>query len=192
MEKAKARSGARTKYRAEDFYVDGFISELKDDIKENIVLFSPLKQAFQIAKQIETTLEGQERRARFSYKKVHSLSKFSKPKDTYERHGASPGLSPYKTTEPTGTAKNLTIYHKKALGLCFQCNEKCHAGHKCSVKGLHALDAEVDIYKDNPIIEDDSDNLEMELPDTVKKEVDQAIITLCAQQNIIEHSNLEA
>lgn len=36
----------------------------------------------------------------------------------------------------------MSIEQKKALGLCFRCNEKNHMGHKCAGKGIHVLNAE--------------------------------------------------
>ena len=143
FQKAKARLICRTRIKNEDFYLLGFIGGLKEEIKNSIDLFTPtnLMEAFKIAKQIELSHEG------FPKKTQNVVKQFSAMTSRINRNQEFGNKINTENTQlvqkPRSNAPNsLSIEQMRALGLCFRCKEKFHPGHKCVVKGIHALSAE--------------------------------------------------
>jgi hypothetical protein len=44
-----------------------------------------------------------------------------------------------KHWQPTNNVRNTTYEQKRALGLCYKCNEKYFPGHQCAVKPLNMV-----------------------------------------------------
>lgn len=175
--KAKTRLFCKTQIDHEEFYLGCFISGLKEEIKNTIDLFDPstLNQAFDYARKIETTLEGAAKRNSY-----HSKPPFSsQPKLLKYNEGGAPKWSEGQNQSNRKTGNPLTIEQKKALGLCFRCNEKYHVGHKCSGRGLHAIQADSSETESEeegpvePIVE------EAEEEHAGNGEEEQGIITMC-------------
>jgi hypothetical protein len=73
---------------------------------------------------------------------------------------------------------NLINEQKKALGLCFRCNEKWYQGHKCA-KGLHALEEEGEDLEDSQM-EDGSPPVETGV---LEDSVEEQLVTLSISQS---------
>jgi Retroviral aspartyl protease len=115
-------------YSEDDFYLLRFLSGLKSEIADAIELHTPqtLKQAFQLARQIERSFASQYKRHNTNYKQ---------PQPSII--GTQPSVSNNSTQPSVSTP--LSLDHKKALRLCFKCNEKFYKGHKYSSKELHIM-----------------------------------------------------
>lgn len=144
-----------------------------------------MKIAIKLAKKIEVTIEGSNKRVQYNSRPVvHQVQKNS---DIAVRKWES-NPSRVQPQKASNTAP-LTNEQKKKLGLCFRCSEKWHLGHKCHNKTLHAIDGEgneVEIEEEdmNPreMIETVIEEEENECDDREGEE--QAMITICAHTNL--------
>lgn len=115
----------------EEYYIKSFISGLKPDIRDMVMILKPLSlpQAINIAKLQESTLERQ---------KVGSkgpLRAYSQNPQPLKAVRTTP-LEPVRgLIEPRATItkrlSNEEVEERKKKGLCFNCDEKYVYGHKC-------------------------------------------------------------
>lgn len=160
FQRAKARLLAETGIKQEYFFVWSFICGLKEEIQNSIHLFKPqtLNDAFNLALELEISIGPGEKRPTFLRSQptqnvrhhtftTHKTPMF-KPSETepsIKKIGAQPTFNkPFLSTEPNST---LTIDQKRAMGLCFRCNDKWHQGHKCH-KTLHSMEGEEEVNLD--------------------------------------------
>jgi hypothetical protein len=59
------------------------------------------------------------------------------PQDSKENNWNQ--ITTYSPNPEASSAKTLTRDQKKILGLCFKCNEKFYAGHKCTGPRVHTM-----------------------------------------------------
>ncbi|KAJ1688260.1 hypothetical protein LUZ63_019650 [Rhynchospora breviuscula] len=190
FEKAKTRLMFETKIRNMPFYVMGFVSGLKDELRHAVDILDPvtLNQAYQFAKKAELHLDGLEKRYKITAKTNYfQPSDKSVPTQSTRPHR----FFPDKKLIPGHNSKSLTLDQKKALGLCFWCNEKYVPGHKCQGKDLHSMEAlEATIHSDT---EEDfyspkGDHTDVSQQEEPKK---QAVITMCAPSSLKNHKTLK-
>ncbi|XP_078157458.1 uncharacterized protein LOC144553234 [Carex rostrata] len=165
---ARARLTCKRRITREDFYVEGFISGLKEELRNTIELFSPstLNDAIRCARQIELSLDSTIKKVSAMVKpnQYHNRNQYQnsaadKPNqcqirnqyqtvaiDTRWRDKGQTFIRPNPRLEypklmgkPTS---NLTLDQKRILGLCFKCDEKWQQGHKCNSKSIHTIETE--------------------------------------------------
>ena len=95
----------------------------------------------QYAKQIELFLDSTLKKSSFANRSPNFLNSKS-PLISGGGEGKSREKGPPITKPTTNPTGNLTLDQKRALGLCFRCNEKWGQGHKCGFKGIHAMKAD--------------------------------------------------
>jgi Ty3 transposon capsid-like protein len=182
-ERIRARVSAR-QYSDEEFYVLGFLSGLKDEIANTVLLYNPvtLKHAYKLARQIEKSLSSQTRMLKLSYKQFSSSSFTSLPFKSEKLDITSSDSSKPLSVPNT---KSLTLDQKKSLGLCFRCGDKFFLGHKCKLKGIHILEE-----NDSPELDDIvyTDSL---LDDNTQTTIDQPLITMCTSSIPFLHKTLK-
>ena len=110
--------------------VGTFMGGLKPEISEEIRLFRPrtLKEAISLARMRDEQLQRQKRLVRSPH--------FSR---------SPPPQIFNNCASPTGPIKKLSweeMQRRRAQGLCFNCNDKFTAGHKCTKPQLLILEAE--------------------------------------------------
>lgn len=128
---AKSRLTYMRKIVSEEFYVEGFISGLRDEIRHTIEMFNPLtvNEAVKYAKQIELFLDSALRKPSYAQKPP-------------QLGGGNEGIWREKAPlmlKSSPVNAGLTLDQKRAMGLCFRCNEKWSQGHKCQNRKLNAI-----------------------------------------------------
>ncbi|KAL5709495.1 hypothetical protein ACHQM5_020179 [Ranunculus cassubicifolius] len=144
----------KNKGLTESFFVDSFVSGLKEEIRHTVLMFRPttLNHAISLARLQEATMESMDKPKRGNYTPFRSSSSYSTPlvsrSSTYT-NTSSPGV--VKTTEHVVSEipvyknagippiKRLTpseMQARREKGLCFNCDEVYVLGHKCKSKQL--------------------------------------------------------
>jgi Retroviral aspartyl protease/Retrotransposon gag protein len=185
-------------YSKEEYYLLGFLSGLKEEIADAVILYNPvtLKHAYKLARQIEKSLHSQSRMRQIE-KSLHSQSRMLNPFNKHVLY--SPVTSNVAQTKPRDDkigssltdnikitdpiANPLTLEQKRSLGLCFRCGDRYFSGHKCKGKGLHIIEEE-NLATD--ISTHDSSLVEPCYPPD-----DQALITMCSSQMCSIHMTLK-
>lgn len=185
FQRAKSRLYCQTRFKHEQFYIWNFICGLKEEIQHTVDMFEPntLNQAYNYARKAERSLEGQEKRNRVPVKPTsYQNSRMVKFKDNPYNKWQGKTVEDSRVNPHNQNA--MSYEQKKALGLCFKCNEKYHAGHKCAMRGLHALSAE-DEYETDEEAQEQADMKIKQDPGDIEDgvEEDQAVITMCAPSN---------
>ncbi|XP_078157488.1 uncharacterized protein LOC144553264 [Carex rostrata] len=186
---ARARLTYKRKITSEDFYVEGFISGLKDEIRHTIELFHPstVNDAIRFARQIELSIDS-------TIKKVSNVIRPNQyqPRNQFQHSSTdtkwkdkgqmiqrpNPGLEiPKLVPKPT---TSLSLDQKRSLGLCFKCDEKWYQGHRCQVKALHNIEVDDKEKCDlNPTEQTDQQDTS-EFADFIEyEEGEQAVVNLC-------------
>ncbi|KAJ4764940.1 polyprotein [Rhynchospora pubera] len=204
FERAKSRLIGETKIRNTSFFIQGFIEGLKEEIRYVVEVLNPvtLNQAFHFARKAELNLESVDRRP-----KQFKPTGFVPFKHSQDPPGVKILPNTIPTPNSTGTLgpKEMTREQMRALRLCYWCKEKYTPGHKCKMRGLHALQLEDKqglytarddnfqtqptciewIYGEesisHPIMEQESDELLS----------DQAIITMCSDSSHSKFQTLQ-
>ncbi|KAL8102892.1 hypothetical protein AgCh_027426 [Apium graveolens] len=128
----------------ESYYVDSFLSGLKEEISSALYLNKPLnlKEARDKARGQETLIEVMDRRNK-GFKANTGL--------TVTKSTLQPGklnFSPLKESSPKGLptgVKRLSyseMMERRSKGLCFNCDEKFSMGHVCKNKQIFMIIAE--------------------------------------------------
>ncbi|KAJ4788261.1 polyprotein [Rhynchospora pubera] len=194
FEKAKTRLMFETKIRNIPFYVMGFVSGLKDEVRHAVDILDPvtLNQAYQFAKKAELNLDGLERKYRISAKTpTFQQSDKSYPPQQQRNPKSFPDKKPLMGQPFSGSFKSLTIDQRKALGLCFWCDEKFTPGHRCKGKDLHSMEATAvpqEVEADTEYFEDAFSDPEIQLENIPEE---QAVITMCAPSSVKNHKTLK-
>jgi hypothetical protein len=118
------------------------IIEEEEEIANTVLLYNPstLKQAYNLARQIEKSLEGQTKIFRPSTRFDSQLT-IAPPIRNIKSKDEKSESFPTDTTRITELApsKTLTIDQKKILGLCYRCGDEFFSRHKCKTKGIHVM-----------------------------------------------------
>ncbi|KAH9671354.1 hypothetical protein KPL70_017338 [Citrus sinensis] len=140
------RLGNRVQGWTQKVLVGTFMGGLKPEISEEIQLFRPrtLKEAISLARMRDEQLQRQKRL-------VRSPDFSRSPPPQIFNNCASP-------TVPIKKLSWEEMQRRRAQGLCFNCNDKFTAGHKCTKPQLLILEAE------------DEDNIHEESAATTKLE----------------------
>jgi Ty3 transposon capsid-like protein/Retroviral aspartyl protease len=179
-ERVKARVLAH-QYSPDEFYLLGFLSGLKEEIADAVLLYNPstLKQAYKLSRQIEKSLESQTKMLRPVFKNFSShIFKQNKPREEKSEISQSDSV---KLPE-SSNHRSLTLEQKKTLGLCFKCGDKIFPGHKCKPQGILVLENE-ETCDDNTY----SHDAELSQHITNVPDIDQAVITMCAAHASCKH-----
>jgi Ty3 transposon capsid-like protein len=183
-ERIKARALAKC-YSTKKFYLLWFLSGLKEEIADAVILYEPttLKQEIKIAKKVEKSLDNQTRVLKTIAKAtIFQSSKFNKVKEP-DKPLSTP--SPTSITDPSNS-KNLTIDQKISLGLYFKCGAKYHQGHKCKIQGLHVMNSD-----ELSEIDSDTDELATYSSPPCKPKSYMASITFCVSQSMTHHRTIK-
>jgi Aspartyl protease len=181
-ERIKARVSAN-KLSEEEFYLLGFLGGLKEEIADAIILHNPttLKSAYKLARQIEKSLDSQQKLFKPLTRTMNSAQPYSQTR-IYKPKDDNYSSKPTDTMAP----KPLSIEQKKTLGLCFRCGERYFVGHKCQNKGLHVLEDEELLCTKELSLEETSHELHDHTLDNT-----QGLITMCASQLQSKHKTLK-
>ncbi|KAJ3707881.1 hypothetical protein LUZ61_011586 [Rhynchospora tenuis] len=184
--RAKARLLRAKPTLDEDFFMAGFISGLKEDIKNTVELFYPrsLNSAYQYALKVEANQDSQQKRS----KELVRPSKFqkypqAKPKFEGEKRIAEEDMREnqyQKQWQPWQNRNNnqtMTFQQRRALGLCDKCNEKYFPGHKCAGRMMGiASEPIIDEVEE----EEEGENGQEEEVNEEHTTVEQAVISMYA------------
>lgn len=126
------RLGNRVQGWTQKALVGTFMGGLKSEISEEIRLFRPrtLKDAISFARMRDEQLSRQKRMTRSPFANRPPANQITNAR-----------------ASPTVPFKRLSweeMQRRRTQGLCFSCNEKFTAGHKCSKAQLLILDGEID------------------------------------------------
>ncbi|KAJ4802668.1 polyprotein [Rhynchospora pubera] len=180
FERVKSRLTSATKIQSDEFYLFGFLSGLREELKHTVEMCAPtcLNQAYKFARQAELSLEGQEKRGKMLFKSaMHIQPRLDRPKDFQDKKllPTAPSRQPFL---PPPSFNTLSRDQMRQMGLCFYCGEKYSRDHKCLKKKLLLLEA---------IDSDVEESLEIpHQPESVLEDVpleegfDHADISLCS------------
>nr|KYP61158.1 hypothetical protein KK1_023583 [Cajanus cajan]KYP68329.1 hypothetical protein KK1_021950 [Cajanus cajan] len=134
-----------------------FISGLLPEIQEELALHRPqsINQAIDLAKLVESKLSASKARTSTRIVPHKPYSSLPPPKPSLPAPPSSP--VPSTTTSPTLPVKRLTqaqLQERRALGLCYNCDEKFHPTHRCKPKQfLLLLTEDADPHSTPPIFD---------------------------------------
>ncbi|KAJ4789012.1 polyprotein [Rhynchospora pubera] len=188
FDKARARLLRVKPTLDEEFFCAGFISGLKEDIKNTVDLLNPrgLNNVFQCALKVENSQEGLSRKTREVARNTKFLRyPIAKARGEEERKENRGGQLQYgqnqkqwQAWQPRNINPNMTFQQRRALGLCDKCNEKYYPGHQCAGKMMGLMS--------EPIIdeieeEEDVEGVEIEEVEMEESEkIEQAVISMYA------------
>ncbi|KAJ4754640.1 polyprotein [Rhynchospora pubera] len=145
FEKARARLITETQFRNENFYILGFMGGLREDICCAVDSFEPrtLAQAYRHARNAEVIIDGPEKKGRVGVRPV-TTAQFQNNRNNsgFQRKLSQP--LPMLKPGLNNSKPPLTMEQKRALGLCYWCDEKFTPGHKCTKKNIHMLEGELE------------------------------------------------
>ncbi|KAJ3686553.1 hypothetical protein LUZ61_015717 [Rhynchospora tenuis] len=156
----------------EEFFIAGFISGLKEELKATMELFEikHLNQAFNHALKVEANYEIQNKKPKMLVKPTNLLTYPNKKPYNGERKEGTSGNQVARSWQPNSNFRSAEFQRRRALGLCDKCDEKYFPGHVCARKALNAITGEVE-----PInLEEDGYQVE-EVSD---EEIEQATLTM--------------
>ncbi|KAJ4745297.1 polyprotein [Rhynchospora pubera] len=178
FEKARCRLLMVKPHLDEEFFIAGFVSGLKEELKHTVMMFEQkdLQGVYNCAIRVEAAHESQNKKA----KEVVRNPKFQKLNFTKSRNDVEKKENQWQKPWQPNTNNNyqgMTFQQRRALGLCDKCNEKYFSGHKCATKTLNLIDENHDV-----VVEEISDDEELaqkkETKATGEDEVEQAIISM--------------
>ncbi|KAJ1703813.1 hypothetical protein LUZ63_003592 [Rhynchospora breviuscula] len=173
FDKARARLMNFNPALNEEFFIAGFISGLREELRYTVELHNPkrLYEAFNYATKVELSNDSQHRRPKVMNKpsnpQNYPLHKKKRAVERKDGGGYNQFSKPWQTNN---NSKGTTYEQRRALGLCHYCDEKYFPGHKCGVKLLNAL---------NGTQEEDSAGEESEVEEVEEEvQVEQAVVTM--------------
>lgn len=115
----------RTKGLTDEFYMECFISGLKEAIKAQVLLHHPptWNEACQVARKVELALTAQSNRTNFPAK---------------SRPSQAPNMTQPLKIQKVSPAE---MVERRKQGLCYYCDEKYSPGHKCKEHNFFQIDA---------------------------------------------------
>ncbi|KAJ3690878.1 hypothetical protein LUZ61_020042 [Rhynchospora tenuis] len=162
-------------FSEEEFKV-GFICGLKEELRGMVKLFKPnsLEEAYEYALQYEETQDTQQKRMK-NWSKPTTLQPYSNVKKNNVEPKKEWSSQNYKPWQTDNQSKNKTMEQKKALGLCYKCNERYYPGHQCTLKTVNVIseqeEASVEITSSDEETKERGENEEA---------VEQAVISMHA------------
>ena len=139
---------------SEDYAISFFLSGLKPVIQHQVKMFMPktLNQAYTLAQLQETSLKTLQQELHFSSKKPPLLSypsiqpKFPQNPTVKPITNTSDISKPFQRTPRTFNNSRMRssseFDEKRAKGLCFWCDEKYEAGHRCKQRQLYVVEVQ--------------------------------------------------
>lgn len=129
---------------SEIYFVNSFLSDLKEEISSTLYLHKPtsLRDAREKARMQECVIEAMEKRSTFSSKP--SFTSFSKKENSGKQEKPKFGLMSTSRTD-NKVVRRLSyadFKDKMGKGLCIHCEEKYVPGHNCKNKQLFMLVSE--------------------------------------------------
>jgi Retroviral aspartyl protease len=182
----RARVSAN-QYSDEEYYLLGFLSGLKDEISDVVLLYNPtsLKQAYKLARHVECSLDSHNKMLKPLVRHYPQQSSFSKNFKPKEDKSASISFDSPNTNDHSST-KALTLDQKRALGLCFRCGDKFTPGHKCKHRGLHLMEGE-EFSDSNDLTSVD----DLAPPASKFSEENSALIIMCTSNSSSKHNTFK-
>ena len=121
---------------SEIYFVNSFLSDLKEEISSTLYLHKPtsLRDAREKARMQECVIEAMEKRSTFSSKP--SFTSFSKKENSGKQEKPKFGLMSTSRTD-NKVVKHLSyadFKDKMGKGRCIHCEEKYVPGHNCKNK----------------------------------------------------------
>ncbi|KAJ3684022.1 hypothetical protein LUZ61_013186 [Rhynchospora tenuis] len=190
FERAKTRLLKVKPTLDEDFFVAGFISGLKEEVRGTVELFNPreLNNAFHCALKVEASNDIQQKKTKEGLKNQKFLKYPSNRLSTeMEKKENSQLRLPWKSGGNKSHQQGSNFEQKKALGLCYKCNDKYYPGHQCSGKMMR-------ITQEPVIDEIEEEDWEETAPDVVdddNEEIEQAVISMCASKGMKTISSMK-
>ncbi|KAJ4756090.1 polyprotein [Rhynchospora pubera] len=158
----------------EEFFVAGFVSGLKEELRSTMELFDirRLTTAFTQALKVEANYETQLRKPKLLTKPTQSPAQiFNKGREFPERKEGQLTLPPPKPWQPNSNYRSAEFQRRRALGLCDKCDEKYYPGHQCARRALNSIEAQLE--RENEEIEE-----EYRVEEMSDDEIEQAVITM--------------
>lgn len=134
-------------FHRESYYIDNFISGLKDEIAQHLYNHKPqsLQEARELARGQEHYLNVLDKRYKtstISQKTTSSYTNYFKPNSYSAKtntESSNPGPSPTSSTDSYRKLTLAEITDKKQKWLCFYCDQKFEPGHNCRKKKLFVI-----------------------------------------------------
>ncbi|KAF8389533.1 hypothetical protein HHK36_024048 [Tetracentron sinense] len=145
------RLANRTIGLTDSFFTSCFINGLRDDIRHEVKMFKPtnLLRAISLARSQEEKLTAQRKLVRAPVQKPNPIF----------TNQPSPSQPPIKRLTP------LEIKERRDKGLCYNCDEKFHIGHRCTSQRLFLMEGSwSDDYDDIRQEEDEPSNPNSDQP----------------------------
>ncbi|KAL4281913.1 hypothetical protein GQ457_03G031000 [Hibiscus cannabinus] len=121
----------------EDYFVSSFISGLKEEIRNRIMVHEPkgLAEAYRKAKRQELVLEMEGRKNKYTPRvTAPNQLQYQKPLLSY--------TPVQKQPQTVNNQKQNLLDYRRANNLCFKCGEKFSPGHQCKTKQLNLMEEE--------------------------------------------------
>ncbi|KAJ4801510.1 polyprotein [Rhynchospora pubera] len=186
FDKARARLLRVKPTLDEEFFCAGFISGLREEIKNTVDLLNPrgLNNVFQCALKVENSQEGLSKKPREAIKTTkflrYPMVKTRTEEERKENRGGQiqtgQGQKQWQNWQPRNINQNMTFQQRRALGLCDKCNEKYYPGHQCAGKMMGLMtEPIIDEVEEDEELEE----VEIEVVEELEK-VEQAVISMYA------------
>jgi hypothetical protein len=182
---------SQTNIRGEFYYVWNFIGGLKEEIRKHIGLFQPktLNNAINLAFEIEKTVNVGVKSKPFFKSTISQPTKqpfFSTYKSLKTLDLATKSIPLLHSTKPQlanspKNISNLTYDEKRALGLCFICNDKWVHDHRCA-KGIHAIEGEDEALDEEKKIKE---VLQYEATPVIEEMMEDQLVTLSGSTRVL-------
>lgn len=136
-------------HHRESYYVDTFISGLKEEISQSLYNSKPssLQEARNLARGQEYLLGVLDKRYKASNKTYNTGNSSKSNGFTFNKSTAPPANQKLGEKKVYNETKRLTLEElndKKRRGICFHCDEKFIPGHDCKKKKLYLIMEERD------------------------------------------------
>ncbi|GMI86644.1 hypothetical protein HRI_002333700 [Hibiscus trionum] len=133
----------------EDYFVSSFISGLKEEIRNRIMVHEPktLAEAYRKARRQELVMELENRKFRYPTR-MNANIQTQPPKSSAINYTT---LQKPQTT--VTSQKQALLDYRRTNNLCFKCGDKFSPGHQCKVKQLNVMEEEDDQGEEDAVQE---------------------------------------
>lgn len=139
FEELKAYMSAQNKHYSENYFIESFLSGLKEEIATSLYVVKPLtlRDAINQARGQEVHLESLDKRQHTSPRNLNSSARppfpVSKEQQMVSKGSGPPKVYPIKRLSATEMAA------RRDKGLCFHCDEVYTLGHRCKNKHIYIM-----------------------------------------------------
>ncbi|KAJ4814811.1 polyprotein [Rhynchospora pubera] len=183
FDKARIKLKKHNPVLNEEFFIAGFISGLKEELKTTMELFevTRLTQAFNHAIKVEANYEVQNKRPKaIARPNVTQNYPLVKRREGSEKKEGNFGNQTQRMWQPNPNFRNAEFQRRRALGLCDKCDEKYFPGHQCARKVFNSIE---EISEE--MEREDEEYMVVEADD---EEIEQAVVTMF---NTKHHKNVK-